>query len=88
MYSALAWLMWHDQQILAGMKPAERDAEHRRRKMARITNKDTNMSTRLQRRRSELRRKWLFYVFIFAAGMIVMPIFIGTVSALWHWALS
>lgn len=56
--------------------------------MAGITDKETNMKNRLERRRHAIWWKWAVRLTYFSAFMVAVPLFIKLVSLCWEWVLS
>jgi|SRR5882724_296084 len=54
--------------------------------MTRILDKDTNMSTRLERRRKALREKWEIRGKVITVSMVVTPLAIALLAMLWRLA--
>lgn len=79
---------WADAQ-----RQREIEVDERNRKVAhkimmfRIRNKDSNMATRVERRRKYLREKWQLRGKLIGYSMIALPLAVGGLALLWRFAL-
>lgn len=78
----------HEMEIIARMNEQQQRSYLHNQMMRRIRDKEENMRSRLCRRRTAIFWKWFLRAVYLVAAMIFLPIFIGTVSSLWSWALS